>query len=57
MAEGTIKISGYSIQKQIHVGLRTLVYKGIYESGQKPVVIKLLPNEYPSFSEMVQFCN
>jgi hypothetical protein len=57
MAEGTIKISGYSIQKQIHVGLRTLVYKSIHESGQKPVFIKLLPNEYPSFSEMAQFRN
>jgi predicted ATPase/tRNA A-37 threonylcarbamoyl transferase component Bud32 len=57
MAEGTIKVSGYSIQEQIYGGSITLVYKGIRESDQKPVVIKLLRNEYPSFSEIVQFRN
>ncbi len=50
-------LSGYQILEQLYVGLRTLVYRGIRETDGKAVVIKLLNNPLPSFSELVQFRN
>ncbi len=51
------KLSGYQFLEQIYSGTKTLVYRGIKESDNKPVVIKLLRHEYPSFNELVQFRN
>lgn len=48
-------ISGYRIIEQVYDGLRTKVYRGIPSSDQKPVVLKLLKSEYPTFNELVQF--
>jgi serine/threonine protein kinase len=50
-------LPGYRITEQLYGGSRTLVYRGIRESERTPVVIKVLRNEYPSFSELVQFRN
>ena len=50
-------LPGYRITEQLYAGSRTLVYRGIRESDRTPVVIKVLRNEYPSFSELVQFRN
>ncbi|MEY3868226.1 MAG: hypothetical protein RLZZ338_2117, partial [Cyanobacteriota bacterium] len=50
-------LPGYQITEQLYTGTRTLVYRGIRNSDQQPVVIKLLRNEYPSFNELVQFRN
>src|SRR4028119_2208745 len=50
-------LPGYRITEQIYAGDRTLVYRGVRESDRTPVVIKVLRNEYPSFSELVQFRN
>ncbi|GET38330.1 trifunctional serine/threonine-protein kinase/ATP-binding protein/sensor histidine kinase [Microseira wollei] len=47
----------YRITEQIYDGSRTLVYRGISESDQRSVVIKLLKSEYPTFNELVQFRN
>ena len=47
----------YQITEQLYTGTRTLVYRGIRTSDQKPVVIKLLRNDYPNFNELVQFRN
>jgi len=52
-----IKIPGYLIATQIYSGTRTLVYRAVSETNQKPVVIKLLKYEYPTFNELVQFRN
>ena len=52
-----LDLPGYSIIEQLYVGTRTLVYRGICEADQQPVVIKLLRNQHPSFSELVQFHN
>jgi len=49
--------SGYQITEQLYAGTRTLVYRGIRTSDQHPVVIKLLQNEYPNFTELLQFRN
>ncbi|MEG3846876.1 AAA family ATPase [Microcoleus sp. herbarium19] len=50
-------LSGYQIRERLYAGLRTLVYRGIRESDGQPVVIKLLHNPLPKFSELVQFRN
>ncbi|NEQ78967.1 MAG: protein kinase, partial [Moorea sp. SIO2I5] len=52
-----VTLTGYQMTEIIYSGSRTLVYQGIRESDQKPVVIKLLLSEYPSFGELVQFRN
>ena len=52
-----IELTGYQILDRIYSGNRTLVYRGIRISDQQPVAIKVLRNEYPSFSELVQFRN
>jgi serine/threonine protein kinase len=52
-----IDLLGYQITEEIYSGNRTLVYRGIKESDQQPVVIKLLRNEFLSFNELVQFRN
>ncbi|HLO51193.1 MAG TPA: AAA family ATPase, partial [Kamptonema sp.] len=53
----TIQIKNYQIIAIVYSGSRTLVYRAIRLSDRLPVVIKLLKNEYPSFSELVQFRN
>jgi len=50
-------LSGYAITEQLYAGQRTLVYRGVRDRDQLPVVIKLLRNEFPSFNELVQFRN
>ncbi|MBE9226142.1 AAA family ATPase [Phormidium sp. LEGE 05292] len=52
-----INLLGYSIRQQIYAGTRTLVYQGVRESDRQPVVIKLLQNEFPRFSELLHFRN
>ncbi len=53
----TVKIPGYQIQEKLHTGSRTLVYRGIKNSNNQPVVLKILREKYPSFSDLVQFRN
>ncbi|BAZ28710.1 multi-sensor signal transduction multi-kinase [Cylindrospermum sp. NIES-4074] len=52
-----VSLTGYQINELIYSGSRTLVHRGIRESDQKPVVIKLLRREYPTFNELVRFRN
>ena len=52
-----IALIGYQIAERIYVGSRTLVYRAVRAADHQPVVIKLLKNEHPSFSELVQFRN
>ncbi len=51
------EIPGYSIQSQIYAGSKTLVYRAIQISQQRPAIIKVLRQEYPNFSDLVQFRN
>ncbi|MDZ7995880.1 MAG: AAA family ATPase [Nostoc sp. EfeVER01] len=62
--DGTLRIAGYQIIEQLYSGSRTQVYRAIRECvgaarrrHRLPVVIKLLKREYPTFTELVQFCN
>ncbi|HIK07410.1 MAG TPA: AAA family ATPase [Trichormus sp. M33_DOE_039] len=48
---------GYLLSEQLYNGSRTLVYRGQRKIDSLKVVIKLLKNAYPSFSELVQFRN
>ncbi len=52
-----VTIPGYQVSEELYNGSRTLVYRGYRETDSLKVVIKLLKNPYPSFSEFVQFCN
>ncbi|MEH2265420.1 AAA family ATPase [Nostoc sp.] len=52
-----VPIPGYHVSEELYNGSRTLVYRGYREADKKPVVIKLLKNPYPSFTELVQFRN
>jgi predicted ATPase/tRNA A-37 threonylcarbamoyl transferase component Bud32 len=57
LSDTLFPISGYRITEQLYCGGKTLVYRGIREQDQKPVVIKLMRNEYPTFNEIAQFRN
>ena len=57
MSLTTVSIPGYKVSEQLYNGSRTMVYRGYRETDQKPVVIKLLKNPYPSFSELLSFRN
>ncbi|HAZ47652.1 MAG TPA: serine/threonine protein kinase [Cyanobacteria bacterium UBA11369] len=57
MTDNIVNVAGYGILNKIHQGTRTLVYRGVRDRDQKPVILKLLKNEYPTFNELVQFRN
>ena len=57
MTSSQVNIPGYCINEQLYDGSRTLVYRAVREIDSLPVVIKLLKNPYPSFTELVQFRN
>ncbi|MEH2321852.1 ATP-binding sensor histidine kinase [Nostoc sp.] len=57
MISNQVRIPGYIVNEQLYDGSRTLVYRAVRKIDDLPVVIKLLKNPYPSFSELVQFRN
>ncbi|MBD2495230.1 ATP-binding sensor histidine kinase [Nostoc sp. FACHB-280] len=57
MVTTLISIPGYQITEEIYNGARTLVYRGYREIDSLPVVMKVLKNSYPSFSELLSFRN
>ncbi|PAX48928.1 serine/threonine-protein kinase, partial [Brunnivagina elsteri] len=52
-----VRIPGYYVTEKVYVGSKTLVYRGIREIDQTPVVIKVLRADYPTFNEVTQFRN
>ena len=52
-----IELTGYQILDRIYSGTRTLVDRGSRLCDKKSVIIKVLRNEYPSFSELLHFRN
>ncbi|MCC5614790.1 trifunctional serine/threonine-protein kinase/ATP-binding protein/sensor histidine kinase [Nostoc sp. CHAB 5836] len=50
-------ISGYHLVEQLYLGSRTAVYRAVQTATPRPVVIKVLRRDYPSFGELVQFRN
>ncbi|GAX39650.1 multi-sensor signal transduction multi-kinase [Tolypothrix sp. NIES-4075] len=57
MVSTFVSIPGYRISEELYKGSRTIVYRGVRETDLLPVVIKLLKNPYPSFSELLSFRN
>ncbi|MEH2065068.1 MAG: ATP-binding sensor histidine kinase [Nostoc sp.] len=57
MVSTTVSIPGYKISEQLYNGSRTLVYRGYRDADSLLVVIKLLKNPYPTFSELLSFRN
>ncbi|MBC1225025.1 AAA family ATPase [Nostoc sp. UCD121] len=57
MISSVVTIPGYQVSEELYNGSRTLVYQAVRETDQKPVVIKLLKNPYPSFIELLSFRN
>ena len=57
MVSTQVSISGYDIGEELYNGSRTIVYRASRKADHKPVVIKLLKNPYPSFSDLMQFRN
>ncbi|MBD2496013.1 AAA family ATPase [Nostoc sp. FACHB-280] len=55
--QSLLQPSGYQFLEQIYGGKRTIVYRAVQRDTQRPVVIKVLHQDYPSFSELVQFRN
>ncbi|MBU7584998.1 MAG: AAA family ATPase [Nostoc sp. TH1S01] len=52
-----LSVPGYRLSEELYNGSRTIVYRAIRETDSLSVIIKLLKNPYPSFSELVQFRN
>ncbi|BAZ00418.1 serine/threonine protein kinase with two-component sensor domain [Tolypothrix tenuis PCC 7101] len=57
MVSTLVSIPGYRISEELYNGSRTIVYRAIRERDSVAVVIKLLKNPYPSFSELLLFRN
>ncbi|MBD2490392.1 AAA family ATPase [Aulosira sp. FACHB-615] len=57
MVSNLVIIPGYQLTQELYNGSRTLVYRAVRDSDSVPVVIKLLKNPYPSFSELLLFRN
>lgn len=55
--QATLSVPGYRLDHLLHSSSRTLVYRGVKEHDQQPVVVKLLKNPYPSAVELMQFRN
>ncbi|MEM8503204.1 MAG: AAA family ATPase [Cyanobacteria bacterium P01_D01_bin.1] len=51
------QLRGYTFVEQLYLGTRTAVYRMVQTAQQRPVVVKVLRRDYPSFAELVQFRN
>ncbi|MBT9312609.1 trifunctional serine/threonine-protein kinase/ATP-binding protein/sensor histidine kinase [Leptothoe kymatousa] len=51
------QLTDYTVTEMIYQGTRTTVYRAVETATQQPVVIKVLTQQYPKFSELVQFRN
>ncbi|MDY7005728.1 MAG: hypothetical protein SWX82_17825 [Cyanobacteriota bacterium] len=48
-------LTKYQTTDLIYEGTRTRVYRGVKTDDSKPVVLKKLRKEYPTFKELLQF--
>ncbi|MEA5627528.1 AAA family ATPase [Nostoc sp. UHCC 0251] len=53
----TVVMEGYQVVEQLYFSSRTIVYRGIRDIDLRPVIIKYLKRDYPSFRELLQFRN
>ena len=57
LAQAKFQLPNYTFVEPIYQSICTTVYRATEVETQKLVVIKVLTQEYPSFSELVQFRN
>jgi predicted ATPase/signal transduction histidine kinase/tRNA A-37 threonylcarbamoyl transferase component Bud32 len=57
VSDTVFPIGGYRIIEQLYSGKKTLVYRAIREKDQQSVILKLMRNEDPNFTEINQFRN
>ncbi|MDJ0715363.1 MAG: AAA family ATPase [Prochloraceae cyanobacterium] len=50
-----IKLNGYQITKQLYESSKSLVYRGVKEQSNLPVILKFLKQEYPSREELIRY--
>ena len=48
-------LPGYTLLEILHNGINSVVYRGIHQKSQQPVIIKLLNEEYPDFNSLLKF--
>jgi predicted ATPase/signal transduction histidine kinase len=49
-----LSLPGYLITEELHVGIKTLVYRGIRLQDQCPVILKTLRAEYPAQKDLAR---
>ena len=49
-----LQVQGYKNLQEIQEGATTIIYRGIREQDQKPVIIKILKHEYPSLEAITR---
>ncbi|MCT7982405.1 AAA family ATPase [Laspinema sp. A4] len=50
----SLSIPGYQITEDIQLGSKTLIYRALRKSDQKPVILKALASEYPTPEELAR---
>ncbi|MBF2063739.1 MAG: AAA family ATPase [Calothrix sp. C42_A2020_038] len=50
----SVKIPSYDITEIIHESLNTVIYRGVAQIGQEPVILKVLKSEYPTFEQITR---
>ncbi|MEG4281534.1 AAA family ATPase [Microcoleus sp. A006_D1] len=49
-----ISLTGYQITEQIYSGVNTVIYRGIWQKHNLPVIVKTLKSEYPTLEEITR---
>jgi serine/threonine protein kinase len=49
-----ILLTGYQITEKIYSGVNTVIYRGIWEKHNLPVIVKTLRSEYPTLEEITR---
>ncbi len=57
LAHVTSQLSGYRFSDIVYQGTRTTVYRAVEKATQRLVIIKMLSQEHPSFTDLIQFRN
>ena len=52
---GVLRVEGYRDLKELYCGGKSLVYQAVREADARPVVLKLLNQEFPSADAMARF--
>jgi predicted ATPase/signal transduction histidine kinase/CheY-like chemotaxis protein/tRNA A-37 threonylcarbamoyl transferase component Bud32 len=49
-----ILLTGYQITEKIYSGVNTVIYRGIWQKHNLPVIVKTLKSEYPTLEEITR---